>query len=112
MFLVLIETSGNQNYIFSTNKLKENIGASELTYRAGTNWVLEAVEQASKSNKCLSLFTTGKQLRDNLLDNKLNPPIDTTNDVEIEVIVATSGKALLLTKEKSTAQKIIQCKPR
>ena len=108
MFLVLIETSGNQNYIFSTNKLKENIGASELTYRAGTNWVLEAVEQASKSNKCLSLFTTGKQLRDNLLDNKLNPPIDTTNDVEIEVIVATSGKALLLTKEKSTAQKIIQ----
>lgn len=108
MYLVLIETSGNQNYIFSTNKLKENIGASELTYRAGTSWVLEAVEQASKSNKCLSLFTTGKQLRDNLLEPKLNAAIDTNNDVKVEVIVATSGKALLLTKEKSTAQKIIQ----
>jgi hypothetical protein len=109
MYLVLIETSGNQNYIFSTNKLKENIGASELTYRAGTQWVLEAVEKASNSNKGLSLFKSGKQLRDNLLDdNKLNPPIDINNAVEVEVIVATSGKSLLLTKKEEIAKKIIQ----
>ncbi|GCL38370.1 hypothetical protein SR1949_34840 [Sphaerospermopsis reniformis] len=108
MYLVLIETSGNQNYIFSTNKLKENIGASELTYRAGTKWVLEAVEQVSKSNPGLSLFKNGQQLRDNILNEKLNPHIDTNNNIEVEVIVATSGKALLLTKEKATAQKIIQ----
>ncbi|MFM6133654.1 MAG: Cas10/Cmr2 second palm domain-containing protein [Sphaerospermopsis kisseleviana] len=108
MYLVLIETSGNQNYIFSTNKLKENIGASELTYRAGTKWVLEAVEQVSKSNPGLSLFKNGQQLRDNILNEKLNPHIDTNHNIEVEVIVATSGKALLLTKEKATAQKIIQ----
>lgn len=108
MYFVLIETSGNQNYIFSTNKLKENIGASELTYRAGTKWVLEAVEQVSKSNPGLSLFKNGQQLRDNILNEKLNPHIDTNNNIEVEVIVATSGKALLLTKEKTTAQKIIQ----
>ncbi|HLO88058.1 MAG TPA: hypothetical protein VK203_24065 [Nostocaceae cyanobacterium] len=106
MYLVLIETSGNQNYIFSTNKLKENIGASELTYLAGTKWVLEAVEKTSKSNKCLSLFKNGNQLRDTLLDADLNPCIDTNNNVE--VVVATSGKALLLTKDKKIAQQIIQ----
>lgn len=109
MYLVLIETSGNQNYIFSTNKLKENIGASELTYCAGTKWVLEAVEKASKSNKGLSLFKNVRQLRNNLLDDKnLNPPIDINNDVYVEVIVATSGKSLLLTKETRTAKEIIQ----
>jgi hypothetical protein len=108
MYLVLIETSGNQNYIFSSNKLKENIGASELTYIAGTKWVLKAVEQVSKSNPGLSLFKNGQQLRANILNEKLNPPIDTNNNIEVEVIVATSGKALLLTKEKTTAQKIIQ----
>jgi len=108
MYLVLIETSGNQNYIFSTNKLKENIGASELTYLAGTKWVLEAVDHVSESKKLLGLFKNGQQLRDNLLNEKLNSPIDTKNEVSVEVIIATSGKALLLTKEKDTAKAIIQ----
>jgi hypothetical protein len=104
MFLVLIETSGNQNYIFSTNKLKENVGASELTYYAGTIWVLEALEIVSKSN----ILRNGQQLRDNLLDPTVNPRIETENDVKVEVIVATSGKALLLTKERKVAKEIIQ----
>ncbi|MBD2451578.1 hypothetical protein H6G76_31570 [Nostoc sp. FACHB-152] len=108
MYLVLIETSGNQNYIFSTNKLKENIGASELTYRAGTKWVLEAVEKVSKTHPCLSLFKNGQQLRDNLLNETLNPAIAPNNNVGVEVIVSTSGKALLLVKEEKIAKEIIQ----
>jgi len=123
MFLVLIETSGNQNYIFSTNKLKENIGASELTYRAGTQWVIEAVEQVRGASEQIHQVgrlveeavdevkktLTSQEIRTKLLDTEeWNRPIDPTNDVKVEVVIATSGKALLLTKEKEVAKAIIR----
>jgi hypothetical protein len=104
MYLVLIETSGNQNFIFSTNKLRENVGASELTHRAGTRWILEAVDKVSNSG----LWSDNDQLREKLLDRNLNKPIDSFNDVKVEVIVATSGKALLLTQDSETAKSLIQ----
>lgn len=119
MFLVLIETSGNQNYIFSTNKLKENIGASELTYQAGTKWVLEAVEQvrgASESihevgrwvEEAIDSSIRANELRKKLLDVEgWNKPIE-AEDSKVEVIIATSGKALLLTKDEDIAKSIIR----
>jgi hypothetical protein len=105
MFLVLIETSGNQHYIFSTNKLRENVGASEATYRACSQWVLDAVEEI-----------TGKRLwnddsdglKDNLLDSACNPPIEDSEHHLVEVIVATSSKAILLTHKLHHAKQIIE----
>lgn len=44
MHLLLIETAGNQRFIFDTNKLRDNIGASELVYRAGVTWVTDALK--------------------------------------------------------------------
>lgn len=73
MFLVLIETSGNQNFIFATNKLKENIGASELTYRVGTQWLLEIIGDIVK-NPNLKLWQDSDLLRQNLLNSNHNPP--------------------------------------
>lgn len=109
MFLTLIETSGNQAFIFATNKLKENIGASELTYRAGTKWMLEAIAAEVAGTNRLSLWTpNGKQLQRNLLDTKLNPPIESESSLGVEIIVAASGKAMLLTQDHSTAQNIIR----
>lgn len=105
MFLVLLETSGNQNFIFATNKLKENIGASELTYCAGTKWVLEEVGKINGS-KSLEVWRDSDRLRQLLTSEQHNPPLETSN-LPVEIIIATSGKALLLTKDKETAQKII-----
>ena len=108
MYLVLIETSGNQNYIFSTNKLRENIGASQLTYLAGTEWVINAVAKVD-GNSRLALWTDkgSKQLRDKLLNLELNPPIEET-DFNIELVLAASGKAMLLVKDKDKAKAIIR----
>lgn len=102
--LVLIETSGNQNYIFATNKLRENVGASELTYRVGTQWVLAAVRAVSG----LRLWSADMEcLRAKLLNPLLNPPLDKSGK-KIEVLVATSGKALLLVDTVDTGRAIIQ----
>lgn len=105
MFLVLIETSGNQNFIFATNKLKENIGASELTYRVGTKWLLEIIGDIV-NNPSLKIWQDSDLLRQNLLNSNHNPPIENNNQ-PIEIIIAVSGKALLITKDKETAQDII-----
>ena len=107
-YLALVETSGNQNYIFSSNKLRENIGASELTYRAGTKWILEAIAAIVPGAKPLSLWKTdGTQLRHNLLNPDRNPTIENST-LGIEVIVAASGKAIFLTTERKPAEQIIQ----
>ena len=108
MHLVLLETSGNQNYIFSTNKLKENIGASELTYRAGTKCVLDAVAQIRKQASLWS--ADSEELRWNLLDPKQNPRLEGNGntDSKVEIIMATSGKALLLVSEEEIGKTIIR----
>lgn len=40
---VVIETGGNQRYIFDTNRMRHVIGASQLVLEVGTRWVREAL---------------------------------------------------------------------
>lgn len=60
MYLILLETSGNQRYIFSTNKMRENVGASELTYRIGTEVVKQIAD--GNSNVMPIITASGKAL--------------------------------------------------
>ena len=99
-YLVLIETSGNQAYIFSTNKLRECIGASELTFRSGTQWVLEAVESVGGPKGLWQENATPMTIRQNILKESLND--------DISIITAISGKAILKVDTKEKAQAIIQ----
>jgi hypothetical protein len=107
MHLVLIETSGNQRYIFATNKLRENVGASELTHRVGTQFVLEAVRAETSLEIYKDDDLDGRQLRANLLDKSKNPELG-KNGNKVEVIIATSGKALLLVEDRASAERIVR----
>jgi len=105
MHLVLLETSGNQRYIFATNKLRENVGASEWTYRVGTRQTLEAV--ASVTGDRTLYDEDFRTLHTNLLSDEKNPPLEQGKRA-VEVILATSGKALLLVRDAATGEHIIR----
>lgn len=102
MNLTLIETAGNQAFIFATNKLRENVGASELTARAGTQFVLEAVRDEGGPDLRIGNMS---EIRAALRDPQRNRPIDADNPVE--VILSVSGKALLLVRDETLGRKIV-----
>ncbi|MDI6712831.1 MAG: hypothetical protein QMD96_06275 [Anaerosomatales bacterium] len=96
MHLVLVETAGNQRYIFATRRRRENVGASELLRRAGTDWVLDALRE-----------TAGVELRrEDVLDPGRNGPIERTGSPE--VVYLASGKALLLVPQREDGVAIVR----
>lgn len=107
MNIVLIETSGNQRFIFATNKLRENVGASELTYRVGTQFVLEAVERLTQKKIYEDDDLSGRRMRANLLDKSKNPELGADGS-QVEIITATSGKALLLVADARIGRQIVR----
>lgn len=97
-YLVLLETSANQAYIYNSNKLRENLGASECTFIAGTEFVFEA---------CNYEYPGALEIGEFLLDKEKNLPIEKSKS-EAEIILATSGKALVLTKSPGKAREIVR----
>jgi hypothetical protein len=117
--LVLIETAGNQAFVFSTNRLRQNAGASELIHRIGTTFVLSAVAVeveaysgiANKLETAIAaepgpavatvdyLKTLARIVRERPFDPTATP---------VEVLVATSGKAVLLVDTPARGERIIE----
>lgn len=67
MRLVLIETLGNQAHVFSSNRLREMIGASEQIRQLGTDWVRSACKGLGAQTV---LATSGKAMV--LVDDKVS----------------------------------------
>ncbi len=102
-FLVFFETSGNQDYIFGTNKLAENTGASEAIYRVGTKYIVQALNDVFDLAMPMQ---SPLEITEWLQDPEKNRPIE-SDGVQVEVITATSGKAMVLVKDENKARDLI-----
>ena len=100
VYIVAIETTGNQSFIFGSNRLAENLGASEIIYRIGTVSVLRAAGMGE-------IDARPREIASALLDPKRNRPI-LGDDAKVEVVVATSGKAVLLARSQEIGECIVR----
>lgn len=95
--LTLIDVTGIQNYIFGSNRLAENEGASHLVHEATTRWVRE----------CLPAGTH------NLLDDS-DVTIDDSRYLEqdrtldAEVILSGGGNVLILFRSEDLARQMVR----
>lgn len=102
--VVLLETSGNQRFIFATNRLRENVGASEQVYRACRVRLIEALRRPELGRS--KLPTDGAALADALLDLDTNPPIE-NGAAPFEVVVAGSGIATVLAASRDHGVRLV-----
>ena len=113
--LVIIETSGNQAAIFGTNRLRENAGSSELTFRTRRT-VLEAVREATgEGSSQLQLLLAADSAGDNagfrriLQSEELrNELISAGDNVGVDIVVCTSGKSILRVSGEDVGRAIVR----
>ncbi|GIK72749.1 MAG: hypothetical protein BroJett021_17370 [Chloroflexota bacterium] len=100
-FAMLIEASGIQEYIFGSNELIQNIGASELVTQATTDWLFDDTNGLlPRPHNAQRVSERGKPSRWRLDDRSL------TDGLEAEVVYAGGGNALILFKNEEDARKL------
>lgn len=82
--VTVLDTTGIQSYIFGSNRLRENIGASYLVSQVTSQWVQEALEQLG------------------IPRNQQEQPIE-QSDSDAELVYAGGGNAVLLFRESDNS---------
>lgn len=91
--LTIIDTIGIQDYIFASNRLRENLGASALVERAIGEWVREALPPNN------NLDAEG-----NISDDRR---IEADDSLEAELLLQGGGNALIIFRSKEAARQMV-----
>jgi len=101
MYLIVVDTMQIQPYIFGSNRLRENLGASYLVAQATEDW---AKKHIPKPNNLKSEGTYNP-----LADSPFNTErIETNPQLAAEVIYAGGGNFVALIREESDAKKFVR----
>jgi len=92
--LSMYDVTGIQNYIFSSNKLKENLGASYIVFKIMEKTLLESVNEALCLQKLLRKDTPFET------DFSINP---------VQIIYIGGGNAMLAFDNEENARKVANC---
>lgn len=92
-YLLTVETGGNQHYIFATNKVREIVGASQLTHESTTDWLDEALRQ-TRARRGLGEPAAGAR-------------IESGPDIHYELLQRTSGKAFVLFRQLDVGKEVL-----
>ncbi|MCG5057090.1 MAG: hypothetical protein KA714_03560 [Limnoraphis sp. WC205] len=94
----VIDTTGIQKYIFGSNRLKENIGASHLVKLATTQWVKNCLEE---------LFPSSVYIPDETQE-EVQPIINIDEKINAELVYAGGGNTVLLFRSEKYAREFTQ----
>jgi len=98
--LTVLDTPGIQPYIFGSNRLRENIGASELVRRATEVWPLELLKTGWRSN--VAVPDAGKP------DQRLDATLRIEDDkLDAEVVYIGGGNTVLLFRDPTDAKSLV-----
>src|ERR1043165_192371 len=89
MHLLIVDTTGIQPYIFGSNRLRENIGASHLVAQATGEWAMALMPSPHNINAQTGVLTDARLERDGLA---------------AEVIYAGGGNFVALFRDKDGAK--------
>lgn len=98
MHLVIVDTTQIQPYVFGSNRLRENVGASHLVAQATGAWALGKIDEVAKPTNIVSTEPVELNKTDHIEDGML----------EAEVIYAGGGNTAVVFKEETTANNFIR----
>jgi hypothetical protein len=100
--VTVLDTTGIQPYIFGSNRLRENIGASYLVSQATDNWAREALDTLeAKINRKVYAFEPKKHQPD-------AKPLIEDDGLAAELVYAGGGNTVLLFSDKQYAVEFTQ----
>lgn len=100
--VTVLDTTGIQPYIFGSNRLRENIGASYLVSQATDSWVREALDRLKvEINKAVYAFDPEKY------QPEAKPQIE-DGELAAELVYAEGGNTVLLFSQREYAVRFTQ----